>query len=291
VTAGYELHEELPALVRPVLVVMMTGWIDASGAAAAALDAVNVGCDTRRLATFDGEAFIDYRARRPTMELRDGINTRLVWPETVLRVGRDRGGRDVLTLSGPEPDSQWRRFGSLVAELAEQLGVSKMVALGAYPFAAPHTRVARLSCSTPSMAISATLPYLKNSVDVPAGASAVLEHALDEVGIAALGLWVQVPHYVSAMEYPAGTLALLSGLRDVAGVEIDTTSIATDTAEQRIKLDGLVAGNDEHEAMLRQLEAVYDASAQQTLSLGQPSVPTGDELAAEFERFLRDQEP
>jgi len=224
------------------------------------------------------------------MELRDGINTRLVWNDIELHVGRDLGERDVLVLDGPEPDSNWWRFADSVGDLAVQLGVTKMVALGAYPFAAPHTRVARLSCSTPSMAVSATLPYLKNSVDVPAGMAAVLEHALDERGIAAMGLWVQVPHYVSAMPYPAATLALLSGLREVAGVEVDASAVATESSEQRGKLDALVAGNDEHTAMVRQLEQAYDAVADQGHSAGQPPVPSGEQLAAEFERFLRDQD-
>jgi hypothetical protein len=284
------LHETLPVLDRPTLVVMLTGWIDASGSAAAAAAAVRDGIQARTLATFDGDIFIDYRARRPTMELREGINTRLVWSDIELHTGRDLGGRDVLVLDGPEPDSSWRRFANAVGDLAVQLGVTKMVALGAYPFAAPHTRVARLSCSTPSMAVSATLPYLKNSVDVPAGMAAVLEHALDERGVAAMGLWVQVPHYVAAMSYPAATLALLSGLREVAGVEVDASKVATESSEQRSKLDTLVAGNEEHTAMVRQLEQAYDAVSEQGQSSGQPPVPSGEQLAAEFERFLRDQD-
>lgn len=284
------MHDELPALQRPSLVVMLTGWIDASGAAAAAAEAVRSGIQARTLATFSSDTFIDYRARRPTMELREGINTRLVWNDIELHVGRDLGDRDVLVLDGPEPDSNWWRFANSVGDLAVQLGVTKMVAVGAYPFAAPHTRVARLSCSTPSMAVSATLPYLKNSVDVPAGMAAVLEHALDERGVAALSLWVQVPHYVSAMPYPAATLALLSGLREVAGIEVDASSVATESSEQRSKLDALVAGNDEHTAMVRQLEEAYDAVVEQGQSAGQPPVPSGEQLAAEFERFLRDQD-
>jgi hypothetical protein len=288
--SDFVLHEALPALTRPTLVVMLTGWIDASGAAAAAAAAVREGIRARALATFDADTFIDYRARRPTMELRNGINTRLAWSDITLHTGRDLGGRDVLVLDGPEPDSCWRRFADTVGDLAVQLGVTKMVAFGAYPFAAPHTRVARLSCSTPSMAVGATLPYLKNSVDVPAGMAAVLEHALDERGVAAMGLWVQVPHYVAAMSYPAATLALLSGLREVAGIEVDASRVATESSEQRSKLDNLVASNEEHTAMVRQLEQAYDAVSDQSPSSGQPPVPSGEQLAAEFERFLRDQD-
>ncbi len=284
----YEQHEEWPTLNQPVLVVMLNGWIDASGAAAAAMAVVDSSCSMRPLVTFDGDTFIDYRARRPLMELRDGRNTRLVWDDAMLKVGRDRQGRDLLTLSGPEPDSQWRRFCAEVGAMATQLGVVRMVGLGAYPFAAPHTRPPRLSVSSPTDEWLAELPYLKNSVDVPAGIAAALEHTMVEHGIPAIGLWAQVPHYVSALAYPAASLALLRGLREAVGLDLDAASTERDTDQQRERLDQLVANNAEHQAMIRQLEEAYDTTAQHTLGLG-GEMPTGDELAAEFERFLRDQ--
>ena len=287
---AFTLSEPLPQLDDPVLIVMLTGWIDASTAAAGAMAALHQDCATRLLGTFDPDAFIDYRARRPTMELRDGINTKLVWSEIELRVGRDAAGRDVVTLSGPEPDSQWRRFAQSVSSLATQLGVTSMVVLGAYPFASPHTRPARLSCSSPSADVVANVPYLKNSVDVPAGMGAVLEHALTDAGISALGLWVQVPHYVSTMAHPEASVALIDGLQQVAGITVEAATLRSDATRQRTRLDELVAGNDEHAAMVRQLEEMYDTSAQQTLSLGNAQIPSGDELAAELERFLREQD-
>jgi hypothetical protein len=286
----YTLHEPIPRLDQPVMVVMLTGWIDASGAAAAAMSTVQDEWSVRPLATFDGDTFIDYRARRPTMELREGVNVRLLWADIELHVGKDSRGHDVLTLSGPEPDSQWRRFADVVSTLAVDMSVRKMVALGAYPFATPHTRDPRLSSSSPSADVVANVPYLKNSVDVPAGMGAVLEHAFTDKGIPALGIWAQVPHYVSAMSYPAATLALLSGLHDVAGLEVDAAAIRQETVIQRQRLDQLVAGNDEHRAMVGQLEELYDQAQQQTDLLGTGDIPTGDELAAEFERFLRDQD-
>ncbi len=285
----YTLHEPLPALQSPVLVVMLTGWIDASAAAAAAMTTLQEESAVRPLATFDGDTFIDYRARRPTMELREGVNVRLVWADIELSVGSDADGHDVLTLSGPEPDSQWRRFADVVSTLSVQLGVTKMVALGAYPFATPHTRDPRLSSSSPSPDVVASVAYLKNSIDVPAGMGAVLEHAFADKGVPALGIWAQVPHYVSAMSYPAATLALLNGLHEVAGIRVDVTAIRQETIIQRQRLDQLVAGNDEHRAMVNQLEELYD-SQQQTGMFGAGGIPTGDELAAEFEQFLRDQD-
>ena len=233
--------------------------------------------------------FIDYRARRPTMELRDGVNTKLDWPDIVLKVGRDVDGHDVLTLGGPEPDSQWRRFSTNFAELAVELGVSQAVGFGAYPFATPHTRAPRLSSTSPSPELAASLPFLKNSVDVPAGMGAVLEHALFAEGVPATTIWAQVPHYVSTMAYPAATVALLAGLRDVAHVNVDSTDLVQAANAQRVRLDELVAANDEHVGMLRQLEQAFDTATEETLGLGTTNLPSGDELAAELERFLRDQ--
>jgi PAC2 family len=286
----YELHQELPVLDQPVLVVHLTGWIDASGAGAAALSAIDDECDTSLLATFDGDAFIDYRARRPTMELRDGVNTRLVWDDIQLRVGHDTTGQAVVTLTGPEPDSRWREFMNVVTGLATQVNVRQMVALGAYPYATPHTRPPRLSSSSPSEAVLANLPYLKNSVDVPAGMSSILEHALTDAGIPSLGMWVQVPHYVSAMSYPAATVALLQGLHEVTGLNIAASETAHEAEIQRHRIDQLVAANEEHGAMVGKLEALYDQAGEQTMSLGDALIPSGDDLAAEFERFLREQE-
>jgi hypothetical protein len=285
----FTLHEPLPSLVEPVLVVMLTGWIDASAAAAAAMMTLQEKSAVRPLATFDSDAFIDYRARRPTMELREGVNVRLVWSDIEMSVGRDDEGHDVLTLSGPEPDSQWRRFADVISTLAVELGVKKMVALGAYPFAAPHTREPRLSTSSPSAEVVAGVSFLKNSIDVPAGMGAVLEHAFVDKGVPALGIWAQVPHYVSAMSYPAATLALLNGLQEVADVRVDISAVRQETLIQRERLDQLVAGNDEHLAMVNQLEELYDGQQQSGL-LGEAGIPTGDELAAQFEQFLRDQD-
>lgn len=291
---GYELHEHLPSLDAPVLVAMLTGWIDASGAAAAALAAIEQQCDARPLATFDGDAFLDYRARRPTMELREGVNERLVWPDIELKVGRTPSGSDVLLLSGPEPDAAWRRFADLVTDLAIELGVRIAVVLGAYPFAAPHTRPSRLSSSSPSAELIATVPFLKNSVDVPAGMGAVLEHAFVAKGVPALGIWAQVPHYLGAMSHPAASVALLDGLEQVTGLALDRAALAGEAEIQRLRVDQLVEGNAEHRAMVEQLETVYDASEPATASAAfdaalSGELPSGDDIAAEVERFLRDQ--
>lgn len=290
-TEAYHLHGTLPSLDAPVLVGNFTGWIDASGAAAAALTALDAVTEARPLATFDPDMFIDYRARRPTMELREGVSAALMWPEVVLKVGRTATGRDLLLLGGSEPDSNWQRFAAAVTELAAALGVARAVFFGAYPFACPHTRPSRLAVTSPDASLVAPLPFVRSSLDVPAGMTAVLEHALTASGVPALGLWAQVPHYLGAMAYPAASAALLEGLATVTGVVAPTSALREEARLLTTRVDGLIAGNSEHRDMVAQLEAAYDAApvAGPGAQLVDEPLPSADELAAEVERFLRDQ--
>lgn len=287
---GYRLTGDLPSADAPVLVVMLTGWIDASGAANAAMSALDALTAASTIAVFDADTFIDFRARRPTMEIREGLNSALVWPDIELKHGVTSGGTDVLLLTGPEPDSAWHKFSDAVCDLAMRLGVSMAVGLGAYPFATPHTRPSRLSCTTPDADLRDRVDFLKNSVDVPAGMGAVLEQSLHAVSIPAIGIWAQVPHYVSAMTYPAASVALLDGLRDLTGLEVDPGQLRQEAIIQRQRLDNLVAGNTEHTTMLRQLEEAYDLTddVRSPLLPDEADLPSGEELAAELEQFLRD---
>jgi len=288
---AYEWLVEEPMLHEPVLVVMLNGWIDASGAAAAAAEALSSEYETSPILRFDDDTFIDFRARRPVMELRDGLNTDLVWSTIELRSGRSPSGRDVLVLSGPEPDMAWHRFGRIVGDVAVELGVRQMIAFGAYPFAAPHTRPPRLSCSSPSTDVLANVTFARSSVDVPAGVAALLEHAMHARKIPALGIWAQVPHYVAAMPYPAASVALLDGLTEVTGMEVAASELRNAIGPQRRRIDASIESNDEHQAMLRQLEELHDATADGDVPSGPNlEMQSGDELADEIQAFLRDQD-
>jgi hypothetical protein len=294
VELGIERLVVEPMLHEPVLVVMLQGWIDAAGAAAAAVAALDSECKASPIVRFDDDMYVDYRARRPTMELRNGVNTNLQWSTIELRAGRAPNGRDVLLLSGPEPDMAWRRFGRAMSSLATEFGVTQMVAFGSYPFAAPHTRDPRLSVSSPSTEVLARVSFARSSVDVPAGMAAALEHAMHAEKIPSLGIWVQVPHYISAMEYPAASVALLEGFAEVTGIEIEATELRNDVADQRKRLDRMVADNPEHETMLAQLEQIFDTAIEQEREAAAANDPdlepvSGDELAEEIQAFLRDQ--
>lgn len=284
-----------PALDSPVLIVALDGWIDAAGAASGAFSAVTDEAGASPIAEFDDDVYLDFRARRPMMELRDGLNSVLDWQRITLSVGRDGTGRDLLLLGGPEPDMAWHRFCRAVGDLAESLGVRRMIHFGAYPYAVPHTRPTLLSVTSPSQDVLGRVPFLRSSIDVPAGVAAALEHELHARGIETLGIWAQVPHYVASMTFPAASVALLDGLRTATDVVIDAPSLRTEMIERGRRLDELIRGNDEHVHMISQLETLYDdvdRPAVETRPTSEPGsgLPTGDDLVAELEAFLRDQD-
>ncbi len=293
----YRLVAEASGLDSPTLIVMLTGWIDASESASRAMTALIEECDGDPLVEFDDDQYIDFRARRPIMSLRDSVSTELRWSSIEMRTGRDLKGNDVLLLCGPEPDMYWHRFADRIGELALELGVSNMVGLGAYPYAVPHTRAPRLSITTPSTDIRDRMPTRRSSIDLPAGMAAVLEHTMHDRHIPAMSLWVQVPHYVASMPYPAATVALIEALNEHADVLVDGADLRHEALNQRDRLDRLVSSNEEHQAMVAQLERIYDSdedpvpgpAAVDESAMTSGSLPSADELAGEIERYLRDQ--
>lgn len=288
----YQWLVDEPMLHEPVLVVMLSGWIDAAGVASTAADTLMKEFESSPIVRFDDDTFIDFRARRPLMQLREGINTDLVWSTIELRAGRSTSGRDLLVLTGPEPDMAWHRFARAVADLAVESGVTKMIAFGAYPFATPHTRNARLSVTSPSTDVLESVTFERSSVDVPAGMASVLEHAMHARKIPSLGIWVQVPHYVAAMPYPAASVALLDGFAEVTGIEVAAAELRASIAPQRQRIDSTIEENPEHLTMLRQLEELYDATIDADIPPPGPSLEmrSGDDLADEIQAFLRDQD-
>ncbi len=282
-------------LDQPVLITMLSGWIDASGAANNAVEALKKATNARLVATFNADTFIDYRARRPIMELREGLNSRMRWAVPEIHAGTDANGRDIVILCGPEPDTSWELFVETVCNFAVTHGVQRAFAIGAYPFATPHTRPPQLSCHSPSADVLAEVPFLKNSADVPAGVSAVLEHGLTERGIPALSLWAQVPHYVTALSYPAAAAALVSAVQMVADLVVDVSELVAEALIQRERIDQLVSANPDHLEMVRQLERMFDqaitddAVKTEQADAGSQTPANGDAIAAEVERFLREQ--
>ena len=275
-----------PALERPVLVVCMDGWIDAGLGASNALAHLLSSMPTELVATFDADELIDYRARRPTLRIVNGVDKDLRWPEIKLQAATNRTGRTVLVLSGPEPDMKWHRFVAEVVALASRLEVQLVVGLGAFPAPVPHTRPVGLVGTSTDSELAGRVGVLPASIEVPSGVQGALEVAFGEAGIPAVGLWARVPHYVAAMPYPAASAALLDELGHLAELEIDTAALHSAGAASNTQIAQLIAGSEEHSALVRQLEAQHDSELANT-PMALTDLPSGDELAAELERFLR----
>jgi predicted ATP-grasp superfamily ATP-dependent carboligase len=286
--ALYELIEQ-PDLDDPLLVLALDGWIDAGLAGATAAEVLCDQLDTISVARFSTDELVDYRARRPIAHLVDGVLRGLTWPSLELRAATDGEGNEILLLVGAEPDRLWLQFTDEVVGLALDFGARMCVGLGAYPFAAPHTRQPRVAC-TASTASLAEAGFLRASLDFPGGIQAAIEQGCDGRGIPAIGLWAQIPHYVPAtMPFPAGSVALIENLARVGELSLPLGDLPSRADATRARLDELVAQNPEHQAMLRQLEAAWEQAEPSETRLGLSDLPTGDELVAELEQFLRDQ--
>lgn len=276
---------DVPAdMEAPVLVHGLDGWIDAGLGGSVATGHLLKTVPTDVVARFDADELIDYRARRPTLRIVEGVNADVTWQDIELRAGQDRTGRWLLVLAGPEPDMRWHAFTAEVAALARTLGVRLACGLGAFPAPVPHTRPVRLAATATTQALADRVGYVPGVIEVPAGIGAALERALAAEGIDAVGLWARVPHYVAAMPYPAASAALIDALSEVGGLALDARDLRDAAARTAARIDELIAGSEEHSAMVRQLESSADADLDPT------DLPSGDEIAAELERFLRGEE-
>lgn len=291
----YHLEREAD-LVTPMLIVHLSGFVDAGGAAEAATQALLKSLSTQVAANFDPDALMDYRARRPVVKLEDGLVTGLMWPGPILRSGRDSEGHDLLVLSGPEPDMRWQEFCKDVVALVSHFGVTHVIGLGAFPAPVPHTRPVRLTSSASSRKLAELVGFMPGNLEVPGGVQAAVEWAAAAGSIPTVGLWARVPHYASAMPYPEAAAALLGGLEKLTDVHVDPAPFQDDAAKTRERIDALIANSAEHSAMIEMLERHYDQELQSgehpdvppgsLVAPGEP-LPSGEELAAELERFLR----
>jgi hypothetical protein len=263
-------------LIAPTFVAAFDGWVDAGSAATSALE--RLLDDAVDVATFDPDALFDYRARRPTLEIVDGRLEELTWPELVVRRA-SFAERDLLILAGPEPDDRWQAFATAVVELAQRLAVVEWVSLGAIPAAVPHTRDVPIlgTTSEPGRLRGDIQPGPAGLLRVPAAAISVLEMAVAEGGIPAVGYFAQVPHYVSG-PYPAASLALLEALGRHLGISLPTGDLAEESQQLRTRLDTATALEETTRTYVERLESMVD----------EQRLPSGDDLIGEIERFLRE---
>lgn len=263
-------------LTAPTVIAALDSWVDAGSAATTAAAHLATGGDV--LATFDGDAIFDYRARRPTLEIADGRPSKLTWPELTLRRSVV-GGRDLLILVGPEPDYRWRSLAEELVGLARTLGVVEWISLGSIPAAVPHTR------GVPILGTESRAGLLRGEVRagpagllrVPAAAISVLDMGAAEAGIPTVGYFAQVPHYVSGA-YPAAAIELLHAVGLHIGVDPDLGDLADEADQLRRRLDLAAQADSDTRQYVERLEGMVDEAR----------LPSGDELIGEIERFLRD---
>jgi proteasome assembly chaperone (PAC2) family protein len=271
-----------PTLHEPILLMSLDGFVDAGAAASTASVFLRHRWQAEKVAVFDGDALIDYRARRPSAVVDSGVVRRIDWPDIELLAAALDGPRDVLLLLGPEPDMRWRAFSTAVADMCDQLGVVQVIQLGAYPAATPHTRPVVVSRAR-NRAEQRIEPEANDvgGYTGPVNATTVLQNELANRGVPAVGLWAEVPHYIATNPHPPAALALVELVAHALEVSVDTTELR---AAAKLHLEQVAEAVAEHEdaaSMVSALEEMVDAGETDE------RLPSGDDIAAEIEYFLR----
>lgn len=277
---------EPPALRHPVLLVALEGFVDAGSVASSAAMFLRHRWQSEPVARFDRDAFLDYRARRPTADVDSGCIRRLEWPDLELLAAHvPQAEHDGLLLIGPEPDMRWTSWIEQVCGLAERFGVTYAISLGAYPAAAPHTRPVSIVAAENAAAegLAPSVPRVK-SYTGPVGADLALHTAFAERGLPSVGLWAEVPHYIATNPYPPGSLAMVQLLARLLDVDVDTAELESAASLHREQVDEAVADSEEATEVVQALEAHADSGDGDDEEL-----PTGEDLAKEIERYLREE--
>jgi proteasome assembly chaperone (PAC2) family protein len=267
--------DQWPELRSPVMVVALNGWVDAGLAGSGAAAYIGERIDgALRFGRFDLADSLDLQQLRPTVSMIDGVTRHVQWPAIDLVAGR--AGRDVVLVRGPEPALRWQEFLGEAVGLAQELGVERAVMLGGMPAAASHRRPLRVLATATAHSVAQEAGPLRGDYEGPTGAQTVLQVALGEAGIPAVGLWAQVPHYLAGVSSPPAVRGLLERLREIAGIHVDLTPLDAQVDQYAHGVEESLAERPELSEIISALEA---ASA---------DLPTGDEIASEIERFLRE---
>jgi len=294
------LYEEIdPSKVRPdpALIVALDGWTDAGDGGTMAVMRLLDRYEATTIGRFDPDTLYDYRDRRPVLEIDRGRLEYIRWPELTLRHLSPDSGPDLILLSGPEPDLSWRALADDLKEVADRLGIRRYVGLGSVPGPLPHTRPVQMISTSNDAELLERLGTPHEQMVVPASAQVALEYELGRHGLSTLGMWVRIPHYVAG-PYPEAARALLERLSAHLGTAVDLSDFDREIEENRARLDVASTSSDEVRDHVAQLERLYDAEAGGPtgplgidLLRGGPltdqDVPSGEEIGAEIERFLR----
>src|SRR5919201_1113084 len=278
------LHRR-PELTRPVLIAAFRGWNDGAQAASLAAGYLAKTWNARQFADVDPEGFFDFQATRPHVSLEEGVTRRIDWPETAFYHARPDGHeRDVVLLLGIEPNLRWRTFTDLLVGVARDLGVELMITLGALLADVPHTRPAPVTGSASDEELVRRLGLSASRYEGPTGIVGVLHDACKRASIPSASLWAAVPHYVSLTPSPRAAVALCERLGGLIGVEIDVSELEEAARSYEEQVSEAVAPGEGTAGYVEDLEQRVDQLEEAT------DIPSGDALAAELTRFLRERE-
>ena len=276
-------------LRAPALVCAFTGWNDAGDAASAALQFLGASLGATRFARIDPEDFYDFQATRPKIQLVEGRTRKIEWPEVEIYAARvPRAPRDLILLSGAEPSMRWRSFCRLIVDLAEALGTQLVVTLGALLADVPHSRPVPITGLSSDDALVERLGLQQSGYEGPTGIVGVLHSACQEAGVPSASLWASVPHYVAAAPNPKAALALVRKLESLVGVSVDAGELEQSAADYERQVSLAVQSDPDVQAFVERLER---AAAEEEEELGPQDLPSGDVIAREFQRFLRQRGP
>ena len=279
-----ELHiDERPSLERPVLIAAFRGWNDGGQGASLAAEHLVKTWDADRFADIDPEGFFDFQATRPRVSLVDGMTRKIDWPDNVFLEARIADGRDAIVLLGNEPNLRWRTFTQIVVELARDLGVELVVTLGALLADVPHTRASPVTGAGSDPELVERMGLQTSRYEGPTGVVGVLHDACREAGIPSVSLWAAVPHYVSLAPSPRAALALCDRLASILDVPIDVEELEAMVDDYTTHVSEAVSSDEDAVAYVDELEQRADL-------IEESDLPSGDSLAAELTRFLRERE-
>jgi predicted ATP-grasp superfamily ATP-dependent carboligase len=274
-----------PKLERPIVIAAFRGWNDGGQGASLATGYLAKLWEAKRFAEIDPETFFDFQATRPHVSLEEGLTRKIDWPATVFYHGRPEGlDRDVVLLLGIEPNLRWRTFTELIAGFVQELGVELVVTLGALLADVPHTRPCPVTGSATDKQLVERLGLSASRYEGPTGVIGVLHDACQQAGLSSASLWAAVPHYVSLTPSPKAALALCDRLGDLIGAEIDTGELEEAAENYSEQVSEAVASDPDTASYIEELEQRADTLAEEA------ELPSGDALAAELTRFLRERE-
>jgi predicted ATP-grasp superfamily ATP-dependent carboligase len=272
-------------LRAPALVCAFKGWNDAGESATSALTFLAGSLGAEPFAVIDPEDFVDFQSTRPVVRLVDGVSRKIEWPDFEIHAARvPRAPRDLILLSGPEPAMRWRGFSKVVVDLAEALGVQLVVLLGALLADVPHSRPVAVTAHASDPGLIERLSLSAPTYEGPTGIIGVLHQACQDAGLPAASLWAAVPHYVAVAPNPKGALALLRRLESLVGVTVDAMELEDAAGDYERQVSRAVELDPDVQAFVERLERAADEES------GRPdpgTLPSGDVLAREFQRFLR----